>query len=110
MQRSGILRFRAILLIVALLFALPVQAAFGAGMDGDMAAPASAGDRATGGCGDKCTAGAACRALYASMVAIPSEPPPDGFLRPTGHPKTLSVAAMGRPNRPDPQPPRSPVL
>lgn len=113
MQRPGVLRFRAILLIVAFLFALPVQAAVGACMAGDMALSAAADDRATGGwdeCGDKCTADTDCRALCATMVAIPSEPPPDGFFRPTGHPNTLSVAAMGRPNMPDPQPPRPPIL
>ena len=112
MRRPEFLRFRAILLMVAFLFALPAQAALGACTSGDMAVSAAAGDRATSGgdeCGDKCKADAACRALCANMVAVPSEAPPDGFFRPTSHPDTLSVAAMGRPNMPDPQPPKPPV-
>ncbi len=113
MQRPEFFRFRAILLIVAFLFALPVQAALGACMSGDMAVSATAEDRATGGwenCGDKCMADTACHALCANMVAVRSEAPPDGFFRPMSHPNTRSAAAIGRPSVPDLQPPRPSIL
>ena len=113
MQRPEYFRFRAILLIVAFLFALPVKAALSACADGEIAASATADDRATGGWGergDKCEADAACNTLCAGMVAVPSEAPPDGFFRPMSHPNTRSVAAIGRSSVPDPQPPRPSIL